>query len=163
MFKQSILSSVMEGLAKNIIFYVLKLKFVMLDFSLGIWWHQSLFGVIFRCLWNSSLTFWPRKYFCHPECNDAKGWNNASTLQVMALMLVACSEPSHYLNQWWLLVNTLRLRQNGHHFPTAFSNAFSWMKLFELLLRFYRSFFPKGPINNIPPLLRVMAWHRPGD
>ena len=24
-------------------------------------------------------------------------------------------------------------------------------------------FFPRGPINNIPTLVQVMAWHRPGD
>ena len=24
-------------------------------------------------------------------------------------------------------------------------------------------FIPKGPINNIPPLVQIMAWHRPGD
>ena len=34
---------------------------------------------------------------------------------------------------------------------TTLSNAFSWMKL------------PKGPINNIPALVQIMAWRRPGD
>ena len=24
-------------------------------------------------------------------------------------------------------------------------------------------FVPKGPINNIPVLVQIMAWHRPGD
>ena len=24
-------------------------------------------------------------------------------------------------------------------------------------------FVPKGPINNIPALVQIMAWHRPGD
>ena len=27
----------------------------------------------------------------------------------------------------------------------------------------FMSFVPKGPINNIPALFQIMAWHRPGD
>ena len=37
------------------------------------------------------------------------------------------------------LVNTLRPRQNGRHFWTTFSNAFYWMKMFELRLKFHWS------------------------
>ena len=48
-------------------------------------------------------------------------------------------------------------------YHTAFSNAFSWMKMFKFRLRFHWSFFLKGPINNIPALVQIMAWRRPGD
>ena len=41
---------------------------------------------------------------------------------------------------------------------TTLSNAFSWMKMLEFRLR-----FPKGPINNIPALVQIMAWRRSGD
>ena len=44
-------------------------------------------------------------------------------------------------------------------FQTAFSSAFSWIKMYEFRL----GFVVKGPINNIPLLIRVMAWHRTGD
>ena len=37
-------------------------------------------------------------------------------------------------------------------FPTTFSTTFSWMKKFELLT-----------IDNIPALVLIMAWRRPGD
>ena len=40
----------------------------------------------------------------------------------------------------------------------TFSNAFSWMKMYE-----FHWFLPKGPINNIPVLVQIMAWGRPGD
>ena len=40
-------------------------------------------------------------------------------------------------------VNILRLRQNSHHFLKAFSNAFSWMKIYTFRLRFHWSLFPK--------------------
>ena len=38
-------------------------------------------------------------------------------------------------------VDTLRPRQNGGHFLNDVSNAFSWMKMFEVLLDFHRSLF----------------------
>ena len=48
-------------------------------------------------------------------------------------------------------------------FQTTFSNAFSWMKMFKFRLRFHWSLFPRVPINNIPALVQIMAWRRPGD
>ena len=44
-------------------------------------------------------------------------------------------------------------------FQTTFSNEFSWMKMLEFRLKFV----PKGPINNIPLLVQIMAWRLPGD
>ena len=41
---------------------------------------------------------------------------------------------------------------------TTLSNAFSWMKIYE-----FRSLFHRDPINNIPALVQIMAWRRPGD
>ena len=41
-------------------------------------------------------------------------------------------------------LNTLKLRQDGRHLPfsqTTFSNAFSWMKIFEFRLKFHWSLF----------------------
>ena len=52
-------------------------------------------------------------------------------------------------------------------FQTTFSNAFSWMKMCKFRLRFISlKYVPKGPINkkkNIPTLVQIMAWRRPGD
>ena len=41
---------------------------------------------------------------------------------------------------------------------TTLSNAFSWISI-KISLKFV----PKGPINNIPALVKIMAWRRPGD
>ena len=46
---------------------------------------------------------------------------------------------------------------------TTFSIAFSWMKNVRILIEFSLKFGPKGPINNIPALVQIMAWRRPGD
>ena len=46
---------------------------------------------------------------------------------------------------------------------TTFPNAFSWMNLFEFRLKFHWSLYLGGSINNIPALVQIMAWHRPGN
>ena len=58
--------------------------------------------------------------------------------------------------------NTLRPRQNGPHFEDnifkcIFLNENIWM-LIEISLKFV----PKGQINDIPTLVQIMAWCRPG-
>ena len=61
------------------------------------------------------------------------------------------------------LLNTLRPRQNGRHFADynfkrIFLNENMWIpNTFSL------KFVPKGPINNIPALVQIMAYRRPGD
>ena len=60
-------------------------------------------------------------------------------------------------------VNTLRLRQNGLHFP---DDILKWIFLNEniwILIKISLKFVPGGPINNIPALVQIMAWRRPGD
>ena len=45
---------------------------------------------------------------------------------------------------------------------TTFSNAFSWMKIYELRL-YFTEVVLTGSVNNIPALVQIMAWCRPGD
>ena len=86
--------------------------------------------------------------------------------------LVTCS---HYLNHRWLRSitpygitilqwdNTLRLRQNGRHFADDTFNRIYVNENFRISTKFSLKFVPKGPINNIPALIQIMAWRRPGD
>ena len=46
---------------------------------------------------------------------------------------------------------------------TTFSNAFHWMKNVWTSINISLKFVPKGLINNIPALVQIMAWRRPGD
>ena len=60
-------------------------------------------------------------------------------------------------------VYTLRPRQNGRHFP---EDIFKWIFLDENVwtsINISLKFVPRGPINNIPTLVQIMAWRRPGD
>ena len=60
-------------------------------------------------------------------------------------------------------LNTLGPRQNGRHFANdifkcIFENVNVWIPI-KISLKFVS----KGPINNIPSLVQVMAWRRAGD
>ena len=60
-------------------------------------------------------------------------------------------------------LNTLRPRQNGRRFADdvfkdIFLNENVW-----ILIKISLKFVPKGPINNIPALVQMMAWRRSGD
>ena len=70
---------------------------------------------------------------------------------------------SHTTQQWLKSINTMRPRQNGHlladdTFKCIFLNENAWIPI-KISLKFV----PKGPINNIPALVQIMAWRRPGD
>ena len=65
-------------------------------------------------------------------------------------------------NVTFILINTLRPRQNGRHFADEpfkriFLNENVWISL-KISLKFV----PRVPINNIPALVPIMAWRRSG-
>ena len=60
-------------------------------------------------------------------------------------------------------VYTLRPRQNGRHFPDDIFEWIFWNENVWISINISLKFVPRGPVNNIPTLLQVMAWRRPGD
>ena len=93
---------------------------------------------------------------------DASGADAARSAQftvVMCLPEILLSLPRMQINP----LNTLKPRQNGRHFADdifkcIFLNENAWISL-EISLKFV----PKVQINNIPALVQIMAWRRPGD
>ena len=60
-------------------------------------------------------------------------------------------------------VNTLRPRQNGRNIP---DDMFKWIFFNEnvqISIKISLKFVPGYPVNNIPALVQIMAWRRPGD
>ena len=49
------------------------------------------------------------------------------------------------------------------NFQTTLSNAFFFNENVWISLKISLKFVPKGPINNIPALIQIMSWRRPGD
>ena len=61
------------------------------------------------------------------------------------------------------IFNILKPRQNGHYFThDVFKSIFVNENLL-ILIKHPLKFIPKGPINNIPALVQVMAWRQSGD
>ena len=80
--------------------------------------------------------------------------------QMMNICYIGLGHPWFRL---WCQINTLRPRQNGCHFADdvlkcIFLNENVWISL-KISLKCV----PKGPINNIPSLVQIMVWRRPGD
>ena len=60
-------------------------------------------------------------------------------------------------------VNTLRPRQNGRHFADDTFKHIFFNENVRISIKISLKFVPRGPINNIPSLVQIMAWRRPGD
>ena len=66
---------------------------------------------------------------------------------------------------WFLsvVVNILKPIQNGCHFPDDIFKCSFLNENVLISIKISLKFVPKGPINNIPALVQIMAWHQPGD
>ena len=60
-------------------------------------------------------------------------------------------------------VNTLRPRQNGCLFTADTFKRIFLNESVRISIKMSLKFVPKGAINNIPALVQIMAWRRPGD
>ena len=75
---------------------------------------------------------------------------------------------SHNLNQRCIsadvhTLNTLRPRQDGRHFADDIFKCILLNEGVWIPNKISLKFVPMGRINNIPSLLQIMAWRRPGD
>ena len=103
-------------------------------------------------------------------------------IEINTLISVIVASPRswvshHNLGCWWCHsdlnlginffihtgINTLRLRQNGRHFPDDIFKCFFLNENVWISITISLKFVPKGLINNIPALVQIMAWRRPGD
>ena len=60
-------------------------------------------------------------------------------------------------------VNTLRPRQDGRHFADDIFTCICLNENVWIPIDISLKFVPMGPINNIPAMVQIMAWRRPGD
>ena len=74
-----------------------------------------------------------------------------------------CSECAKEKHIPCININTLRPRQNGHHFADDTFKRIFLNENVRISIKISLKFVPKGPINNIPALVQIMAWLRPGD
>ena len=60
-------------------------------------------------------------------------------------------------------VNTLRPGQNGRRYPDDIFKCIFLNENICIPINISLKFVPKGQIKNIPSLVQIMAWRRPGD
>ena len=101
----------------------------------------SLFGIKWNWLY---LPVSP----CPEKQNASANWWPSNCLYVLL---------ADYIN-----LNTLRPRQNGRHLADDTFKRIFVNENVIILIAISQKFAPKGPINNIPPLVQIMAWRRPG-
>ena len=94
--------------------------------------------------------------------NFSETWIKIRNFSFMKMHLkMSSAKCQSFVQGAW--VDSLRPRQNGRHiaddiFKCIFLNENVW-----ILIKISLKFVPKGPINNIPALVQIMAWRRPGD
>ena len=62
-----------------------------------------------------------------------------------------------------VLINTFRLRQNGCRFTDDTLKCIFLSENVIISIEISLKYVSKGLINNIPELVQIMAWRRPGD
>ena len=60
-------------------------------------------------------------------------------------------------------INTLGPKQNGRQFADDIFNCIFFNENVLIQMKMSLKFVPKGAIYNIPALVQIMAWRRPGD
>ena len=65
----------------------------------------------------------------------------------------------------WVIfcLNSLRPRQNGRYFADDTFKRIFLNENIRISIKISQKFVPKGPINNNPTLVQIMAWRRSGD
>ena len=61
------------------------------------------------------------------------------------------------------MINTLRPRQNGRHFPDDIFKCIFLLENILIWIKISLKFVSKVRIDNIPAFVQIIAWHRPGD
>ena len=80
---------------------------------------------------------------------------SADLMSAMWLDLEACSLE--------VQVNSLRPRWNEQHFADDIFKRIFFNENVWISIKISLKFVPKGPINNMPALVQIMAWRRSGD
>ena len=77
------------------------------------------------------------------------------------VFLLLYLQSTHY--DWIKWHNALRPRQNGRQFADDIFKCIFLNENVSIAIQISLKFVPKGPINNIPSLIKIMAWRRSGE
>ena len=91
---------------------------------------------------------------------QARDWHQLDNKLLPEPMMTQITDTCITRPQW---VNSSPPGQNGRHFPDNIFKCIFMSENFCILIWISLKFVPKVPINNIPALIQIMAWRRPGD
>ena len=74
-----------------------------------------------------------------------------------------CQFPSPDFSVLNPMANTLRPKQNGRHFAVDIFKFIFVNEICDILIQISLKYVPRGPVDNMPALVQMMAWHRTGD
>ena len=83
-------------------------------------------------------------------------WNHGITIYIFKVICDFSMIVYYYLN-------TFRPRQYGRHFTDDMFKCIFLNENARISIKTSLKFVSKDPINNIPALVQIMAWRRPGD
>ena len=79
------------------------------------------------------------------------------------MKLSSCSQLHYHLPTIHQYIHTLRPRHNCHDFAVETFKHILLNENVRISFKISLEFVPSSPINNIPPLVQIMAWRQPGD
>ena len=92
-------------------------------------------------------------------------WDLTQAVSLVGMNMIwdwlSCCMWNGYKDQFQL--NTLRPGQNGRHFADDNFKHIFVNENVRISIKISLKFVPTGPINNVPALVQIMAWRRPGN
>ena len=128
-------------------------------------WFRCLGIIWLQGLWTTLVCWTVRRFH--------RFYNHMHIKWLICLALFAYTRPMPCLRMAWLIVSLVGvaptvLTHLGRDKMAVisqpkFSNAFFSLKNVWISINISLKFVRKGKINNIPPLVQIMAWCRPGS
>ena len=98
-------------------------------------------------------------------CKMASILSRPQCVKLSSLTWLSCQLLPRMSESWGSThdFNSLRPRQNGRHFADDTFKRNFLNENERIFIKISLKFIRKGPVNNIPALVQLMAWRRPGD
>ena len=121
----------------------------------------NLFSTLILLSYRADSRFPPSQWERALLCNKISHWLCAN-LESAPSYGTQELHPNHTILRE-CVINTLRPRQNGCHFTDNMLKCIFLNEDIWISNKIPLKFVPRDPINNIPALVQIMAWRRPGD
>ena len=124
--------------------------------------HLCTAGILCWCVFVN-----PNWYMCRADSRLAPSqWETSLQSNTVSHWLGANLESALYVCYSYdavLYINALRPRQNGRHFADDTFKRIFLNENVRISIKISLNFVPKGPINNIPAMVQIMAWRLSGN